>query len=115
MKTIQKNIFLALIVTVLTIPLAWSQTYKNDNGGEQLQGKKVTPELLANLGINTTPNSKNATVQGNSVYVQQIGSFNTAQIQTRTSASGINLIQEGDYNDTNLNYTANTAVADLIR
>src|SRR5690606_35301113 len=67
------------------------------------------------LGIMAEPNPKNALIQGNSVYVRQIGDFNTTRIVTNTNASEINLLQNGDYNDTNLNYTANTAVADLIQ
>lgn len=120
MKTTLKNIVFGLLASVLLVPTVWSQTYKGDendsNGGDKVvPGKNVSPELLANMGIMSAPNPKNATVEGNSVYVRQIGSYNNAQIQTRTSASEINLLQDGDYNDTNLNYTANTAVADLIQ
>lgn len=120
MKTMLKNILCGILVSVLFIPIVSGQTYKpevNTPGGDRniIQGEKVSPEMLANLGIMSAPNQKNATIQGNAVYVQQIGNYNTAQIQTRTSASEINLLQNGDYNDTNLNYTANTAVADLVQ
>lgn len=118
MKT-TKNILFGILASVLMIPAVWSQTYKeegNTNGDEKLTNvENMSPQILSNLGIISAPNPKNATVQGNSVYVQQIGSYNTAQIQTRTNASEINLVQDGDYNDTNLNYRANTAIADLIQ
>lgn len=120
MKTTIKNLIFGILVSALFIPTVSGQTYKpeqnNTNGDENIiQGEKVSPEMLANLGIMTTPNPKNVLIQGNSVYVRQIGDFNTTRIVTKTNASEINLLQNGDYNDTNLDYTANTAVADLIQ
>lgn len=120
MKTIVKNIIFGILVSALYIPMVSGQTYKpegsNADGGKSIiQGEKVSPELLANLGIVTTPNAKNTLIEGNSVYVRQIGDFNTARIATNTNASEINLLQNGNNNDTNLDYTANTAVADLIQ
>lgn len=120
MKTTIKNLIFGILVSALFIPTVSGQTYKpeqnNTNGDENIiQGEKVSPEMLANLGIMTTPNPKNALIQGNSVYVRQIGDFNTTRIVANTNASEINLLQNGDYNDTNLDYTANTAVADLIQ
>lgn len=120
MKTIIKNIILGILVSAFFIPTVSGQTYKseenNPNGDKNMiQGEMVSPEMLKNLGIMTTPNPKNTLIQGNSVYVRQIGDFNTTRIATSTNASEINLLQKGDYNDTNLDYTANTAVADLIQ
>ncbi len=108
------------MVSVLFIPTIFGQTYKpeegNGNGDNNIiQNENVSPQMLANLGIITAPNPKNSLIQGNSVYVRQIGDFNTSRIVTNTNASEINLLQNGDYNDTNLDYTANTAVADLIQ
>src|SRR5690606_33779271 len=119
MKTIIKNILFGLLVSALFIPTVFGQTYKpeenNTNGDKNIiQGEMVSPEMLANLGIMTAANPKNTLIQGNSVYVRQIGDFNTARILTKTNASEINLLQNGDYNDTNLDYTAKTAVADLV-
>lgn len=120
MKTTLKNLMFGILASVLLMPVVSGQTYTEE--GSSFDGDKkmtpsenMSPEMLANLGLLSAPNPKNATVQGNSVYVQQIGSFNNAQIQTRTNASEINLLQNGDYNDANLDYTANTAVADLIQ
>ena len=114
MKTTLKNIMFAILASFFLMPAVWSQTYKGDGNDKVVSGQNVSPEFLANMGI-IAPNPKNATVQGNSVYVQQVGSYNTTQIQTRTNASEINLLQNGDSNDTNLDYTANTAVADIIQ
>lgn len=120
MKTTTKNLIFGILVSVLFIPTVSGQTYKpeenNTNGNKNIiQGENVSPEMLANLGVMTAPNPKNALIQGNSVYLRQIGDFNITRIVTNTNASEINLLQNGDYNDTNLNYTANTAVADLIQ
>jgi len=119
MKT-TKNILFGILASVLLMPAVWSQTYKgeenNTNGDEKVVNvESMSPQVLENLGIMSAPNPKNALVQGNSVYVQQVGSYNIANIKTRTYASEINLLQDGDYNDTNLDYTANSAVAELVQ
>lgn len=120
MKNLLKTIA-AVIVCIATTSGLTAQTYKSDEenkaGGSEVivQGQHVAPEFLANLGIISAPNPKNSTIEGNSVFVRQIGDFNTADIQTRTNASEINLLQNGNYNDTRLDYSANTAVADLIQ
>ena len=118
MKTTIKIILFGILISALFIPTVSGQTYKPDNanGGKNiLQGEKVSPEILTSLGIMSAPNPTNGLIDGNSIYVRQIGDFNTSRIVTNTNASEINLLQNGDYNDTNLDYTANTAVADLIQ
>ena len=120
MKTKIINLIFCILASPLFIPAVYSQTYKpeeNNADGQKniIQGEQLSPEMLTNLGIMTTPNPKNAIIQGNSVYIRQIGDFNTSKIATNTNASEINLLQNGDYNDTNLDYTANTAIANLIQ
>src|SRR5690606_21444382 len=44
-----------------------------------------------------------------------IGEYNTTSIRTRTNASEINVLQNGNSNDANLDYIANTAVTDVIQ
>jgi hypothetical protein len=111
---------LVVVILVVIVPTISAQTYKDNNNvadGEKviLEGKNMSPEMLANLGVFSAPNPRNATVDGNSVFVRQIGDFNTASIQTTTNASEINLLQNGDSNDAQLDYVANTAIADLIQ
>lgn len=120
MKTQTINLFLGILISISAMSSVWSQTYKGEGANEKpdekvIDAKNMSPQFLENLGIMSTPNPKNALVTGNSVYVQQIGSYNVANIKTRTNASEINLVQDGDSNDTDLDYTANTAVADLIQ
>lgn len=118
MKTRKKIMIVCVLTMMLTAPLAIAQTYtpekENNTDGTEvvLQGQNVSPEVL---GVFTTPNPRNATIQGNSVFLRQIGDFNTASIRTHTNASEINLLQNGNSNDTQLDYTANTAIADLVQ
>ncbi|SRX76156.1 hypothetical protein [Aequorivita antarctica] len=115
MKTIFKQTVFVLAFFLFT-NVALSQTYgADDKNPIVLEGENITPLMLANLGIISSPNPKNALIQGNSVSVQQIGEYNTTDIRTNTNASEINLLQNGNSNDTKLEYTANTAVADLVQ
>lgn len=113
--------FIIGTILILASPMTMAQTYKpdkknNTDGTEVvLQGQNVGPEMMANLGIFSDPNPRNATIQGNSVFLRQIGDYNTASIRTHTNASEVNLLQNGNSNDTQLDYTANTAVADLVQ
>ena len=115
-----KIILIGILASILMMPVVWSQTYNGEEstakGDEKvINVENMSPQFLENLGIMSSSNPKTTLIQGNSVYVQQIGSYNIADIKTRTGASEINLLQNGDYNDTNLDYTANTAVADLVQ
>lgn len=120
MKTILKNTMFSVLLAIIMAPVVSAQTYQADqdetDGSKiMLQGEQVTPAMLLNLGMFTTPNPKNATIEGNAVSLRQIGDYNTANIRTQTNASEINLLQNGNSNDTQIDYIANTAVADLIQ
>lgn len=118
MKTRKKIMIVCVLTVLLTGPLAIAQTYtpekeNNADGTEVvLQGRNVSPEVL---GIFTAPNPRNATILGNSVFLRQVGDFNTASIRTHTNASEIKLLQKGNSNDTQVDYNANTAIADLVQ
>lgn len=118
MKTRKKIMIVCVLTVLLTGPLAIAQTYtpekeNNADGTEVvLQGRNVSPEVL---GIFTAPNPRSATILGNSVFLRQVGDFNTASIRTHTNASEINLLQKGNSNDTQVDYIANTAIANLVQ
>ncbi len=114
MKTIFKLVIFNLLF-LLSANTVFSQTYGPEDNTVVLEGDNLTPLMLANLGIVNTPNPKNATIQGNSVSIKQIGEYNTTDIRTSTNASEINLFQNGNSNDTKIDYTANTAVTDLVQ
>ena len=121
MKTKFKTAIVCFLAIIFAPSLVIAQTYKpgrknNADGTEVvLQGQNVSPEMMASLGVFSDPSSRNANIQGNSVFLRQIGDYNTASIRTQTNASEVNLLQNGSSNDAQLNYTANTAVADLIQ
>ncbi len=116
-----KKYKIIILLTIIACFPAIAQTYSENSGIEVksenviLSGDEITPFSLANLGIGTAPNPKNATISGNSVFVRQVGDFNQTSISTNTQSSEINLLQNGNSNFTKLDYTANTAVADLIQ
>ncbi|WP_133240829.1 hypothetical protein [Marixanthomonas spongiae] len=95
--------------------VAFSQTYKNEKTENEKTGEAqaVTPELFKSLGIDNSPNPKNATLTDNTVFIRQIGEGNRAAINTDTNASEINLVQNGVQNGADLDYTANTIFTDV--
>src|SRR5690554_2458043 len=118
MKTRKKIMIVCVLLMMLTAPLAIAQTYtpaeeNNADGTEAvLQGQNVSSEVL---GIFTAPNPRNAPILGNSVFLRQTGDFNTASIPTHSTASDIKLLQKGNSNDTQVDYNASTAIADLVQ
>ncbi len=128
MKTIDNIWKLGMALAIfLTAQVGISQTYTGNNANNTaptaqeiedeivLENEQVTPEVLSAIGIGTRLNPRNATVQGNQVFIEQVGDFNEAQVTTRTNASDISLEQRGNSNFSSLNYTANTAIADIVQ
>ena len=75
--------------------------------------QEITPQVFAALGIDNSTNPENASLQGNSVFIRQVGEFNKTNLKIATNASDINLVQNGDDNLISLEYTVNTAIANL--
>lgn len=93
-----------------------AQTFSDERTVEEevLEGNNLSQAVLNNFGFET-PTPINKQLTSNAIYVQQIGSFNTFNANTRTNASDINIRQEGDSNGVSLDYTANIAIADLTQ
>lgn len=109
---------LATYIMLLSVfQFVFSQTYIEDKtpNSEETTGQQLTPAMLANLGISSAPNPRNAVIQNNTVFINQIGDYNTNTIKIATNASEINLFQNGNSNDAQLNYVANTAIANLVQ
>src|SRR5690606_41813461 len=104
MKTTTKSLVFGIFVSALFITSVSGQTYKpeqgNTNGEHIIRGEKVSPEMMANLGIMTAHNLQNAIIHGNPVYVRQIGDFNTDKIVSNPNASVINLLQNWNHIET---------------
>ena len=117
MKKIINKKFLGFIALLFCVQLGMSQTYTNTETNEDkvLKNEDISRNVLTSLGIGTQSNTRNASVQGNSVFLRQIGDFNTVSVQSQTNASEISLFQNGDSNDIALDYVANTAVTDLVQ
>jgi len=114
MKAIAKLCLFGLILTSCAGSLM-AQTYA-DEESEEDRLKRVelsSPELLQSLGINNAPNLRNQQIQGNSVFLRQIGDLNQVSVDTDTEASEITINQEGNRNITSLTYQTKTAVATL--
>ena len=117
MKTANKKWYLGIVAILLCFQVSISQTYTNTETNEDkvVSNENISRQVLSSLGIGTATNVRNSTVQGNSVFLRQIGDFNTVSVQVQTNASEISLFQNGDSNDISLDYVANTAITDLVQ
>lgn len=98
-----------------------AQTFEEENTTvveasleNQVSEENVTA-ILNGIGINTAPNPANTTLTGSSVFLQQIGDFNNAEISVRANASEIQVLQNGDANTTFLDYQVNTVITNVIQ
>lgn len=117
MKALTNRWFMGVVTILFCFQFATAQTYKDTETNEDkvISNEDVSRQVLSSLGIGTSQNVRNSTVQGNSVFLRQIGDFNTVSVNVQTNASEISLIQNGDSNDISLDYLANTAVTDLVQ
>ena len=113
-----KNYYIQLMGALLLITqISYGQTYNESTSDEEsvISNIELSKSVLSNLGIGTGTNPRNATIEGNSVFLEQIGQYNTTSIKTRTESSEINVLQDGNRNDVDITYEANTAIADLVQ
>ncbi len=118
MKFSNKITTLCTVVFFLGTLTMFSQTYNDDEQTTEdevieIEVSNATPTLFGNLGINNDINPRNSQIQGNSLFLTQIGELNVANISTATVSSEINVRQEGTGNRTDLFYQARTAIADI--
>ncbi|MDT0293155.1 hypothetical protein ACFQ3R_09210 [Mesonia ostreae] len=108
---------IAFLIFIFIGLQGFSQTFKKENTEVQTAGEAqaATPELFKALGISNSVNPKNSTLTNNTVFIRQIGEGNRAAISTDTNASEVNLIQNGDQNGVNLDYTANTIYTNILQ
>ncbi|OAB75822.1 hypothetical protein [Cochleicola gelatinilyticus] len=117
MKTRKSALFVVLVSILSFYQIGFAQTYNEEETVEEqvVEGNNLNATYLASLGIGTGTDSRNQSVQGNSVFLTQIGEFNQLSVRTSTNASEINVTQEGDFNTASMTYVANTVVANLIQ
>lgn len=116
---INDKVSFVVVLFFLCIQVGWAQNYEEEESenteatNTELNGTEVSPEVFAAFGFDTTINPKLATVQGNSVFINQIGESNTVGVYTDTQASEIKVFQQGDYNGIALDYTVKKVVTDV--
>ena len=117
MNTSKNKWFNFLLIALFSMQLSMAQTYTNKtvNDKERIENENIARSILTSFGVDNSTNTRNFSIDGNSVFLKQIGDFNTVSVATSTVASEINVLQNGDGNDVNLKYRANTAVADLVQ
>tara|TARA_R100000935_G_scaffold9625_1_gene19551 strand:- start:34054 stop:34584 length:531 start_codon:yes stop_codon:yes gene_type:complete len=114
MKHLKEKLLFAVCV-MFCVTIAMGQTYKEEeeNGTQLRDTENTTLQELQLLGIDNSPNPRNAEITGNAVFVRQIGEFNQANFKIAANASEININQNGDNNLADLEYQVNTAVTNL--
>jgi len=122
MKTIlNKKLVIFFGLLLCTAQISYSQSYSDDDDDDdsqetvtELNGENVSPEFFTSF-FNTAPDPKLATVQGNSVFIRQIGESNLVGASIQSNASDVNIAQNGDENDVRLIYNVDKVVADLTQ
>ena len=114
MLTVKQSI-VSIIVLLFCVQFSFAQTYNEEDSNEETVTKNDLNISRSIFGIGTGTNPRNSQISGNSIFLTQIGEFNTASIITKTKASEINVLQNGDKNNVELTYVANTAIADLAQ
>lgn len=96
---------------------SYAQTYNDEKTVEEkvVDGNNLNRTFLQSLGISGAPDPRSQTVQGNTVFLTQIGEANNLSVRTSTEASEINVTQNGNSNQASMSYVANTAVANLTQ
>jgi len=78
-----------------------------------IEGNATT--IFNALGIDNIPNPLNENLIGSQVFLQQIGDFNDVNISVSAAASDISVVQNGNLNNTFLNYQVQTVITDIIQ
>lgn len=111
-----RSLPLIVILLFLGVQISIGQTYiEEDTVAEETQKIDSATNFFSITGLNTIQNTRNRAIEGNSVFLTQIGSFNQVKVEAQTQASEINVVQNGSANYTKLDYTVGTAYANLVQ
>lgn len=117
MKLSIKKIFTCISLLCIS-SLVYSQTFENDPETEEVTGEEiiinsenVSPQILSNLGFDTSFSPPTEAIIGNQVFIRQIGSFNEASVIAATENSDIIVNQDGNSNEIDLRYNAQNVFA----
>ncbi len=117
----QKKFFLILLL-FFSITVCTSQNYSEDENNDNIEAELEDNNLPINvpivfnlLGIDNTTNSISDNINGNSVFLQQIGDFNNVNVAVIANSSDIGIVQNGNANNTFLDYQVNTVFTDILQ
>lgn len=118
--TSQQKLFLMLLF-YFSITICNAQNYSEDEDDDldtELVNNAIpvnTPPIFNLLGIDNSSNFATQNIEGNSVLLRQIGDFNNVNIAVVSTSSDINIVQNGNANDTFLDYRVNSVFTDIIQ
>lgn len=106
---------------ILLLSLAYSitaQTYSDDSetivNADLVKNNTITTSAaLQSFGISNQKNNRSNSLQGNTIFLQQVGALNSTDIFITSNASELNINQNGAENNVTLGYNVKTAIVDI--
>ncbi len=103
------------ITIVLVLFLCICQTFGQDENAQETSSALVERLGPENLRSVSEAQVNLPTITSNSIYIQQIGSGNSASANIRTKNSEFNLLQNGNSNRAKIDVAGKTVVHNLVQ
>ena len=112
---IRNGLFIVLLSLAYSIT---AQTYSDDSdtveNADLVENNTIaTTAALQSFGINNQKNNRSSSLQGNTIFLQQIGALNSTDIFITSKASELTINQNGSENNVTLGYNVKTAIVDI--
>ena len=110
-----KNFILFIGLLVLSSYGVNAQTFSDNENKSQQERDFLERDgsFLTQLNSMFRAAPPSAAPAGSSVFIEQIGSLNTANVSTATNSADIDVLQEGNSNFLDLNYRVSSVVAQI--
>lgn len=107
--------FTLFLILVSSSSFLFSQNYSEENNSEEIMkmDESTQKALSLPLGIDNTPNPRLSNLNGNSVFLKQVGDYNASRVSSKTNTSEISLLQNGNVNSIDLDYRANAVITEV--
>lgn len=117
MKTnINTMIFRILMVLMLLVTsVNFAQNYADENEAKKQQELLEQNQTTLFGFSSSNDDAKLSSLQGNSVFLKQVGEYNAVKVVSKTNKSEINLSQNGFANKIRLDYYANAVLTDVAQ
>lgn len=102
-------------ILVALIYLGICQTFGQAENTEETSSSLVESLGPENLQVISETRANLPTITSNSIYIQQIGSGNSASANIRTKNSEFNLLQNGNSNRAKIDVAGKTVIHDLVQ